>query len=74
MTATVPRDELDAIARRYDDTFDPVGEPTVQYLRNAAEYYRSATTLMSSERNRDSLLAEADDLDALADRYEQETA
>ncbi len=72
MAVTIPRAELNAIAERYDDTFDPVGEPTVQYLRDAANYYRSATTLMSSARSRESLLAEAVDLDALADRIENE--
>ncbi len=58
---------LDCIAERYDDTFDPAGEPTVAYVRHCASYYRSAAALMTNPGH---LLAEADDLDALADEFE----
>lgn len=74
MSVVVPRKELNAIAERYNDAFNLSGDPTVQYVRDCADYYRSATALMGGQRSRENLLAEAAELDALADRYETETA
>lgn len=67
---TIPPAELQAIAERYDDIFEPDGPPTVRYVRWVAGYYRAATLLMRDPVRREALRAEAAELDALADRHE----
>jgi hypothetical protein len=66
--ATVPRAELATIATRYGVDYSLASDPTVIWVRGIATWLRRDLT--PGERFADQLLAEADELDALADRYE----
>jgi hypothetical protein len=70
--ATIPRAELNAVLERYDDEWAGTGDFAVEVVRRAAADFRrfAAAPIDSEDPARD--LAEADDLDALADRYERE--
>jgi len=68
---TIPRAEIEAIGKRYgviDYGLD--SDATVEWARRTAANYRQAVTNVDPLH----LLAEADDLEALADRYEQEAS
>jgi hypothetical protein len=73
---TIPRGEIHVIADRHDspiaDAFST--DPTVDELRSAASRIRSLSEVLTTLEARKSTAAEADDLDALADRYEREAA
>lgn len=73
MTVTIPRAEIDAIAVEHwgvgsDLDFDP----TVEWVRAAAKVLRQDAG--AGRFDQSEILAEADDLDALADRYGREAA
>jgi hypothetical protein len=72
MTITIPRAEIQAVAAKhkvdYDLDFDPPAEwvrATVAFLRAGVDFNGTPTP---------EVLAEADDLDALVDRYEREAS
>lgn len=68
MTALIPRADIRAVAAKYDVGFAPATDLPVDQVRGYVHELRvEAATLDHSNK----LLAEADDLDALADRYEQ---
>jgi len=72
--STIPAAELQALVTRYggpDLTLD--ADPSVSYVRSVASGNREAVQAWGEVPYNGTLLAEADDLDALADRYEQET-
>lgn len=71
MTATVPRADLDTIATRHGVNYDLNTDPSIQWVRDMAARLRRDLT--GADRYEQRLIAEADDLDALADRYEKET-
>lgn len=71
MTATVPRADLDTIATRHGVDYDLNTDPSIQWVRDMAAWLRCDLT--GADRYEQRLIAEADDLDALADRYEKET-
>jgi hypothetical protein len=71
---TIPRNELIAIAERYGDTVDLSDtDPHVEWVRWLASTLRLDAQRHSPSSVHRSVyeLAEADQLDALADRYEQ---
>jgi hypothetical protein len=73
MTVTIPRAELNALAERHGDFFGLDEDPPVTWARDlAAEYRHNASDrrVLTAAEGAD-MLAEADDLDALADRYER---
>lgn len=72
MTVTIPRPEIDAIAARYNDAFTLTADPTAEWVRGIASGYREDAGPWGSTEA-DALRAEADELDALVDRYEQES-
>jgi hypothetical protein len=72
VTATIPRSEIYAVAERYGDPWRPRSDPSADRVRLLASEYRKDANYAVA--NGSTLLAEADDLDALADRYEQEAA
>lgn len=65
---TIPRAEIDEILERYGDRSSLSGDLDVVDVR------LMATGLRRQPGNDPSFRAEADELDALADRYEQEAA
>lgn len=71
MTVTIPRAEIQAIAARYADAFSLDADPPTHYVRAVAAGYRDDVSAWNTPEA-DALRAEADDLDALADRYERE--
>ena len=67
MSVTIPRTEIDAVMARHDETcFADLSEGalTGQWVRALADAYRGSAQPSPV----------ADDLDALADRYEKEKA
>jgi len=72
---TISRAELTEIAWRYGMDYDISDDPTIGWVRGLAVLLRREAP---SSATADALLAEAADLDALADRYaatgEQERA
>jgi hypothetical protein len=67
--STIPREEVHAIAARYNDHLWYHADPTADHVRGAADYRRRCGYDEGGDVGQ-LLLAEADDLDALADRYE----
>ena len=68
---TIPRAEIREIARRYDVDYELGSDPTSKAIRSyAAELRRESKACTNAA----ALRAEADDLDALADRYEEQAA
>ncbi len=75
MTALIPRAEIDTVLARHGDTWRPSGDRTVGEVRLVADDHRdwdAPGKNWHSGQTPEQHLAEADDLDALADRYEQE--
>jgi hypothetical protein len=71
MSITIPRAEIHAIAARYDDAFSLATDPSAEYVRHVAQDYR---VMAGNVGHPGTLLAEADELDALVDRIEREAA
>ena len=72
MSALIPRAEIDTIMERYGDRWAGKNDLPAQAVRDvAADYRRYADDPDYDSQLREQFLAEADDLDALADRYEQ---
>lgn len=70
---TIPRAEINVIAEKYGDFFGLDEDPPAEYIRAvAADYRRNAgdTRLLTPDESAD-FRAEANDLDALVDRYEK---
>jgi hypothetical protein len=74
MTTTIPRADLHAVARCHGVDYDLGADPAVDWVRGMSMGLRNACASDHGGFNPGGLLAEADDLDALADRYEQEAA
>ena len=72
VTATVPRADIHTIGQRYDVDYDLDFDPTLEWVRATAALLRHE--LDPADPAFDGLLAAATELDALADRYDQETA
>ncbi len=74
MTVLIPRTDIDAVMARHGDCWIRPDRTAVTDVREAAAEMRRHSGLTDSGDTRwaDALLAEADDLDALADRYEKE--
>jgi len=68
MAATIPRAELAEVGRRHSIDYDVDCDPTIHWVRGLASGLRAGAGLGSPS---DAVLAEANELDALADRYEQ---
>lgn len=66
---SIPRAELQAVADRHGMDYNLEGDPTVAWVRDFAAGLRFGVVVGSDPGG---LLAEAADLEALADRYEQE--
>ena len=72
MATTIPRAEIDAIAKRYYGIEAELDvDPPTGWARTVAAHLRESS---KADADPDSLLTEADDLDALADRYEREAS
>jgi hypothetical protein len=69
MTTLIPRADLLSLAEKYNDSGNLEGEWTVDRVRQAAKRLRVD---IGRTLHPHILLAMADDLDALADRYEKE--
>jgi hypothetical protein len=68
MTTTIPRAEIDAVTERHnDDGFFGAHDLTVQEVRACTAYMRADRSGGPATAEAQAL---ADDLDALADRYE----
>ncbi len=76
MAVTIPRAEIQVIAERYGDkNITPSFDPSSSFIRQCAiDLARDADHLRRDDPARRKLIAEADDLDALADRYEKEAS
>jgi hypothetical protein len=70
MTVTIPRAEIHAIGQRYGTDYDLESDPTVEWVRQMARWLRR--NLTGADEVEQKLMAEAHDLDALADRVENE--
>lgn len=70
MTSTIPRAEVNAVARCHGVDYDLAFDPPVEWVRDTAAALRSDGPFGPPSRE---VQAEAADLDALADRYEKET-
>lgn len=69
---TIPRAEIDAVTdRHHDDGFFGNHDMTVHEIRACTTHLRTAATACFPD-NAEEIRAMADDLDALADRYERE--
>lgn len=64
----IPRSEIDAIMDRYGDFWSGRNDLPVTAVRKVARHYRAEAG--QGAPTAAALQAEADDLDALADRYE----
>lgn len=72
---TIPRAEINAVMERYGDSWSGRRDVPVEQARaTAADYRRYAEDPTADGQSPEQFLAEADDLDALADRYEREAA
>lgn len=71
MAITIPRAEIDAIANRHRVNYDLSSDPGIEWVRRMSAWLRSDLDPNDSDPITKGLLAEANDLDALADRYEQ---
>jgi hypothetical protein len=73
VTTTIPRAEIDAIMERFGDCWIHLGEVTAADVREVSASMRDHPDLLDLGDNRpaSAYLAEADDLDALADCYEK---
>ncbi len=77
MTTLIPRAEARAIQEQHDDIWDPLPRQefiTPADVRRLVRALHEAIVELNDESDRRDALAEADALDALADRYEQEAA
>lgn len=71
MTTTIPRADIQAVIERHGAPYSIEGDVSCVWVREVAEVARDVARVSVTP---DKLLAEADDLDALADRYEREAA
>jgi hypothetical protein len=71
MTTTIPRAEIEAIAERYGSWLDLDADPTVEEVRTIVQNHRYAAQPGVDGPHRVNFARIADDLDALADRYEK---
>lgn len=67
---TIPRAELNKVGHRHGIDWNLDADPTLEWVRAAAADLREETPDFPTTEE---LLCEADDLDALADRYERKT-
>jgi hypothetical protein len=72
---TIPRAEIHAIGAKYGDDALPLAtDPSAELVRSIAAGNRDAVKAWGDVPYGGTLLAEADDLDALVDRIEREAA
>jgi hypothetical protein len=70
---TIPRAEIDAVMQRYGDSWAGRNDLPIEAVRKVAADYRLYADDESYDgQSPDQFRAEADDLDALADRHERE--
>ncbi len=76
MPVLIPRAEIDAVMERYGDSWAGRNDLPAAAVREVTLSYRNNATHVRPMADEEAarLLAEADALDALADRYEREAA
>lgn len=72
MTTTIPRAELNAVGRRHGIDYDLDFDPSIEWVRAMSAHLRAGDTFVDPPSAE--VLAEAADLDALADRYERKAS
>lgn len=72
MTTNIPRAEINSVGRRHSIDYDLDFDPSVEWVRTMAAHLRAGDAFIDPPSA--AVLAEAEGLDALADRYEREAA